>query len=145
MGLVFHPHQMQTLIEAAQETSKRFGYADTHQLHEALSKLPDGAPEFDYLITRITVGESFFFRDAVQMDFLRREYLPSVIQRRRRCGHRRLRVWSAAAAAGQELYSVAMLLRELLPDVDEWNLHLLGTDINAQSLHSAVEGHYSEW
>ena len=145
MGLVFHPHQLPMLIDAAQDTARHFRYADAQQLQNALSGLPLGAPEMDYLISRITVGESFFFRDGPQMDFLRREFLPTLIRRLRRQGKRTLRVWSAAAAAGQELYSVAMLLRELLPDVDEWNLHLLGTDINAESLRAAVEGSFSEW
>jgi chemotaxis protein methyltransferase CheR len=142
-GLVFHPHQLPLLIEAAAETARQFGHADVHQLAQVLSMLPDGAPELDQLIARVTVGESFFFRDAAQMDFLRSEFLPALIRRRQ--GHRSLRVWSAAVAAGQELYSVAMLLRELLPDIDSWNLHLRGTDINLQALRSAVEGRYPEW
>ena len=145
MGLVFHPHQLPTLIDATHETVQRFRYADARQLQHALTQLPDGAPELDYLISRITVGESFFFRDAAQMDFLRREFLPALIRRRRRQNDRTLRIWSAAAASGQEIYSIAMLLREQLHDLQEWNLHLLGTDINAQALHSAVEGRYSEW
>ena len=143
MGLVFHPHQINTLVSTARDAAERFGYADAEHLAQALPGLRDGAPLLEYLITRLTIGESFFFRDAAQMAFLRREYLPALIEQRR--FSRSLRIWSAAASSGQEIYSVAMLLRDLLPDVDRWNLHLVGTDINAESLHNAVEGHYQEW
>ena len=143
MGLVFHPHQINTLVITARDAAERFGYGDTERLAQALPGLRDGAPVLDYLITRLTIGESFFFRDAAQMAFLRQEYLPALIEQRR--VSRTLRIWSAAASSGQEIYSIAMLLRDLLPDVDRWNLHLVGTDINAESLHNAVEGHYQEW
>jgi len=144
IGLVFHPHQIDNLADTARAAAANFGYADTDALAAALAALDDGAPVLDYLISRLTVGESFFFRDAAQMDWLRQHFLPALIERRRH-GSRTLRIWSAAAASGQELYSIAMLLRELLPDVEDWNLHLIGTDINARSLQSAVEGYYPEW
>ena len=145
IGLVFHPHQVANLADTALAAAERFGYADTNELARALPGLADGAPELEYLISRLTVGESFFFRDAAQMNWLRLQYLPALIEQRRSEGRRTLRVWSAAAASGQELYSIAMLLVELLPDIGQWQLHLIGTDLNARSLQSAVEGHYQEW
>lgn len=143
IGLVFHPHQIHNLLEVAREAADRFGHGDPARLAEMLPGLSDGSPELEFLITRLTIGESFFFRDAAQMAFLRREYLPALIEQRR--VSRTLRIWSAAAAAGQELYSIAMMLDELLPDASRWNLHLVGTDLNADSLRDAVEGHYQEW
>jgi len=93
----------------------------------------------------ITIGESYFFRDDAQMAFLRDVFFPQLIQRRREQGDLKLRIWSAGCSSGQELYSLCIMLHELLPDIDRWHLHLLGTDINPDALSDAIRGRYSEW
>jgi chemotaxis protein methyltransferase CheR len=56
-----------------------------------------------------------------------------------------LRIWSAGCSSGEELYTMAIILSELLPDIDKWNLNFLGTDINVHMLQKALSGRYSEW
>src|SRR5205085_1716639 len=57
----------------------------------------------------------------------------------------RLRVWSAGCATGEEAYSLAILLEELLPDLAFWDVQILATDINRRSLARAQVGVYSPW
>ncbi len=102
-----------------------------------------GALEMDRLVNALTVGETHFLRDAGQFDALYHHVLPQLIERRRPV--RTLRLWSAGCASGEEPYSLAMMLRELLPDVDEWAITILGSDINTEALHRARTAVYGEW
>ena len=97
------------------------------------------------LIDIVTVGETYFFRNLDQFTALRTEVLPAIIERRRRAGSKQLRLWSAGCATGEEPYSLAILLRELLPDIDDWQIALLATDLNTTSLERARRGLYRSW
>ncbi|MDP2787625.1 MAG: CheR family methyltransferase [Pseudomonadota bacterium] len=144
-GIRLLDHQMDNLRRTVAEGRARFGHADETDYLTALHTARASSPEHEHLIAGITVGESYFFRDQAQMDWLREEYLPRLIARRREENNLYLRIWSAGCSDGQELYSLAMLLAELLPDLERWNLHLLGTDLNAAALSRALRGRYSEW
>ncbi|MBN2003891.1 MAG: hypothetical protein JXA21_11085 [Anaerolineae bacterium] len=105
---------------------------------------PDNGPlHRQRLVNALTIGESHFFRNANQFDVLYEQVLPEIIQRRRSL--RTLRIWSAGCSEGQEPYSIAMLLRDLLPDVNEWAITILATDINTESLDRARRAIYSDW
>ena len=102
-----------------------------------------GVLEMDRLINLVTVGETHFFRNQPQFNALYEHVLPELIARQRRA--RTLRIWSAGCASGEEPYSVAMLLRALLPDVDAWSIMILGTDINNEALARARRAVYGKW
>lgn len=144
-GIRIHDHQMDTLRRTVADGLSRFGHAGEADYLAALRATQASSPEHEHLIAGITVGESYFFRDQTQMAWLREDYLPRLIARRRAEKNLSLRIWSAGCSDGQELYSLAMLLADLLPDLEHWNLHLLGTDLNAVALARALRGRYSEW
>ena len=99
----------------------------------------------EILVNYITIGETYFFRDKNLFIYLRDILLPDLIQKRRRENKLYLRFWSAACSSGEEPYSLAMLLRYLLIDIDDWDIFLLATDINHNILNRAREGIYSRW
>jgi chemotaxis protein methyltransferase CheR len=68
------------------------------------------------IIDAITTNETSFFRDISPFDLLRHKIVPELIDRRARTGAARIRIWSAACSTGQELYSIAIMLKELLGD-----------------------------
>jgi len=103
----------------------------------------DGA-ELRYLVSRLTVGETYFFRNRPQVAALRDYIIPELIMEKMQ-KDRQLKIWSAGCSTGEEPYSVAMLLRELIPDMGKWSISLLATDINEQSLATAREGIYRDW
>ena len=111
--------------------------------HQLLQDPRAGALEVVRLVNALTVGETYFFRDAGQFDALYYQVLPRLIERRRPI--RSLRIWSAGCASGEEPYSIAMMLRQLMPDVDEWAITILGTDINDEALARAREAEYGDW
>ena len=96
------------------------------------------------IINEITTGETLFFRDASPFDLLRFKIIPEVIDRRARSNMRvPLRIWSAACSTGQEIYSIAIVLSELLGDLTRYDIRLLGTDISDQAVAKASAGIYN--
>jgi len=98
------------------------------------------------LIDRITTGETLFFRDQAPFELLAHKILPDLIDRRSRAsrgGTIPLRIWSAACSNGQEVYSIAMVLKELLGGLERYQIRLTGTDISDQAVATASRGVYN--
>ena len=100
---------------------------DLPTLLDRLRRTPVDADLWRPLIRAVTVGETYFFRNQAHFDVLRRHVLPGLIKERRAAGLLQMRIWSAGCASGEEPYSIAMLLDDLLPDRAQWNITLLGT------------------
>lgn len=96
------------------------------------------------LAGHLTVRETYFFRDKIHFEALRGYLLPGLIDARRK-SNRCLRIWSAGCATGEEPYSIAILLSKMIPDIEDWDITILATDINPIFLQKASEGLYSEW
>jgi chemotaxis protein methyltransferase CheR len=88
----------------------------------------------------MTVNETSFFRDLQPFEMMREVVVPALIKERKR--ERRLRLWSAASSTGQEAYSLAMLLVEHFPELSEWDVKIIGTDISRQVVDYAQRGRY---
>jgi chemotaxis protein methyltransferase CheR len=95
------------------------------------------------VVDAITNNETWFFRDGYPFDALREVVLPGLLAQRE--GQRALSIWSAGSSSGQEIYSIAMLLREDFPRLLSWEVSLLGTDISDAALARAIKGRYSQW
>ena len=96
------------------------------------------------IIEAITTNETSFFRDTAPFDLLRHKLIPDLIDRRSKSGGRiTLRIWSAACSTGQEAYSTAIVLKELLGDLSCYDIRILGTDISNKVVAQASYGEYS--
>ncbi len=143
-GIVIQEHQRNELRTTLQRAVARFGYAQADDYIRRLHACSKDSPEMEFLVANVTVGESYFFRDKGQMDFLRTGWLPQLLERGK--GRRgSIRVWSAGSSQGQEIYSLAIMLHEMIPELSQWNLQLRATDINAEALTAAVAARYSTW
>lgn len=131
--------ELARLVDAMLETA---GMNRVHDLLDTLSKRQTADPLWRQLIGAVTIGETYFFRDSAQCSALQNSVLPELINKRRASGFRHLSLWSAGCATGEEPYTLAILLRELIPDIAEWTFSLLGTDINQASLDFARHGVY---
>lgn len=85
-------------------------------------------------------GETSFFRDFTPFEMLRRSVLPKLIELKR--NDRELTVWSAASSTGQEAYSLAMILCEDFPELADWDVKIVATDISPSSKEYAANGCY---
>ncbi len=141
-GLRLPAYRHPELLRAASLLAREHTGGDVDALLERLDG-PGSHALLQRLAEAMTVGESYFFRDPVHFDLLRHELLPEILWRRRE--QRTLRMWSAACATGEEPYSLAILLHQLLPEADRWTWRLLGTDVDRQALAQAREGRYRPW
>ena len=144
LGIVVKASQLSDLQKIVTAACKDFNLSKNDYLQQLTSASID-SPVMKNLISSITIGETYFFRDQKQMQLLQQKLLPELIARKRQEADLSLRIWSAGCASGEELYSLIIMLDEMLPDIDAWHLHLLGTDINANVLQKALVGKYGEW
>mgnify|MGYP001131180088 CR=1 FL=1 len=99
--------------------------------------------EYTRLMNELTINVTQFFRDPDVYNRLWRNVLPDLVSAKKNMGSRTLRVWSAGCASGEEPYSIAVLLEEVLgEDARRWNVRILGSDFDDRSLASAKEGVY---
>ena len=99
--------------------------------------------EWNNFLILLTNTESYFFRDQDQFTLLRNHIFPELIQRKQT--NKTIRICSAGCSSGEEPYSLAILLKEILPDIEEWNLTIWGMDINQEALAKAKTGIYRPW
>ncbi len=97
------------------------------------------------VIDAVTTHETLWFRDSSPFEALKHKLVPELIDAKANSAFsQRLRIWSAACSTGQEPYSIAMTLAELIPDVHRWDVQILGTDISPGSIEQASRGLYNE-
>ena len=101
-----------------------------------------GMTERQQLLDAVTIQETHFFRNLPQIEALRRDVLPELLRRARNTG-RPLTIWSAGCSTGEEPYTIAMLLVEILQGTGPYPVRILGTDVSAAALDVARAGVYS--
>ncbi len=101
------------------------------------------------IVDAISTNETLFFRDTDPFELLKHKILPELIDLRSARGSSILpvpiRIWSAACSTGQEVYSIAIVLKELLPDMGKYKIKLLGTDISDNAVKQASYGSYNKF
>ncbi|MEA3028383.1 MAG: chemotaxis protein methyltransferase CheR, partial [Alphaproteobacteria bacterium] len=104
---------------------------------------PDSEPLIVEVVEAMTTNESFFFRDKVPFEHFRDSIMPALLSSR--AANRRIRIWCAAAATGQEPYSLAISLREMGKDLRGWKVEIVATDLSTEVLEKAKSGVYSQF
>ncbi|MBI4042190.1 MAG: chemotaxis protein CheR [Deltaproteobacteria bacterium] len=143
MGLSFPPERWPDLERGIVSAAKEFGFKDVLSCMKWLRSASISRREIETLACHLTVGETFFFREKESFEILEQEILPRLIRDRNL--EKRLRIWSAGCSTGEEPYSIAISLMRTFPDIHDWNITLLATDINSNALKKAAKGVYSEW
>jgi chemotaxis protein methyltransferase CheR len=141
LGLSYSDDKLDFLANVAEKRREANGCASFKQYLEFLAAPGRGVPELRALAEELTVTETFFFRNADHF----RALTASVRDAARTRGQRRLRILSAGCASGEEPYSLAMSLREAIPELSRWDVRILAIDINRAMLAKAARGSYSSW
>jgi chemotaxis protein methyltransferase CheR len=94
------------------------------------------------IVEAMVTSETLFFRDHHPFEALRKTVIPDLIARRQT--EKRINIWCAASASGQEPYSVAILLREHFPELSGWHVFLLASDLSRDMLARSREARYSQ-
>ena len=136
-GLEFSPNRFDSAEAGIRRAMGRAGASD---VADYLRLLQGERIADDDLIAELTVGETYFYRDPAQFEFVRDTILPEL--RRGKGADPTLRAWSAGCASGEEAYSLAILLTEQGLAA---RAQILGTDISRSALRQARAGTYRQW
>jgi chemotaxis protein methyltransferase CheR len=139
-GLVHDESRRDSLTFAVAGRMEAIG-ATSVAVYLAMLSGPGGAPERQQLIDVVTIQETHFFRNPPQIRALRQHVLPELI-RRSTALNRPLTIWSAGCSTGEEPYSLAMLVRELMPMATREHVRIVGSDVSATALSFADAGRY---
>lgn len=138
-GLSFEESRRESLAFCVADRMRETHCSDVAS-YLALLTGPDAGAERQALLDEVTIPETHFFRNPPQIRALRAQVMPELL--RQAAGSKRLRIWSAGCATGEEAYSVAMLVRELLPVNSGWDVKILATDVSTRALAAAAQGTY---
>jgi len=140
-GIVLEPGKEYLLESRLSPVARREGFTSLQALMVHLRTQPCNGLH-QRVVEAMTTNETSFFRDFHPFEALRQEIIPQLMVKR--SSERRLRIWCGACACGQEPYSIAMLLRDQVPDLDAWLLQIIATDLSTAMLERAQRGRYSQ-
>ncbi len=134
------------LIESRLERFLKSEHCKSYsELARRVQSMPGSALQTEF-IDAITTNETLFFRDRAPYEALQHKLIPELIDARAHSVFpRRLKIWSAACSTGQEPYSIAMTMRELIPDIDKWDITIFATDISDAAIRTASRGFYTAY
>ena len=151
IGLQIRPQDRSAL---SQKLLTRMNFAkipDPEKYYQLLTETSfQSKNEWRELVLVLTTIESYFMRDQGQFSMLKKTIFPKLIKQKRNL-HKTLgtqptlRIWSAGCSTGEEAYSLAIILKELIADWEQWKILILGTDINEKVIEKAQQGVYSPW
>src|SRR5438105_1440757 len=124
--------------------SRRMAVTHCSTMHDYLDYLKANPQEVGELVKAFLINVTQFFRDSDAFTYLKSQILPKLIARGLERDHT-LRVWAAGCATGEEAYSLAMLITELLgPQLSQWSIKIFATDVDEAAINFARRGLYSE-
>jgi chemotaxis protein methyltransferase CheR len=144
MGLNFPQDRWNDLAHGLAKTAAGLGYDEPRAFIADLVTGSFGQREMQALASHLTIPETHFFRSPETFAMLQNQLLPELIAAQRN-GARRLRIWSAGCATGPEPYSLAILISRLIPDLADWDVSIVATDINPDAFAIARTGEYTQW
>lgn len=148
-GLYFKDHDMKDLEEVIAVRTQACGFDSAVSYYSYLTTSDKREDELRELLNRLTINHTYFFRNEQQFEALRKKVLPDVLDRRSTAAaggteKPKLRIWSAGCSTGEEAYSIAMIVRDMLIDVSAWDIQIIATDASTEALEKARKGIYSK-
>lgn len=134
--------QREYLMEARLSTvAQREGFGSVSELLARVRA--GGSSQLQWkVVEAMTTNETSFFRDVKPFEALRQVIIPYLIKARQ--AERKLTIWCAACSSGQEPYTISMLLREHFPELQNWKVSILATDIATDMLEKSKNGRYTQ-
>lgn len=143
-GLKYTSKQEYNLFQRLRLAAKNIGYSNTIEFVQDIISCKLDLDQHKILANLLTIGETYFFRENKGFNYIKNVYLPNLIKERYG-KNQQIRIWSAGCATGEEPYSIAILIHQLIPNITNWNISILATDINTDFIEKAKIGIYSKW
>lgn len=156
-GLYFRDYDLRSLEDAVTARMQSCGFDSALAYHNYLTTSEKKEDEFRELLNLLIVNHTYFFRNEPHFRALREKVLPEIIKNKRAerhllgdrkgiqsSGKPKIRIWSAGCSTGEEPYSIAMVIRDLMGDLDEWDVEIYATDVSTHALEKAKTGVYGK-
>lgn len=139
LPLDFSDYKQSTILR---RIKRRAAYNNFEQLENYLEFAKGNPKEIEALANDFLISVTAFFRDPEAFDFLEKQVLPAIVSNL--APRQEIRVWVTGCATGEEAYSMAMLVRELLGEkIKDHEVKIFGTDIDGAALAHAGKGVYT--
>lgn len=144
---IYYQDNKKYLMESRLQKRIKFLGLDSFEKYLSYIQSAKGvAEEQKYLYEAITINETFFFRNQPQLEALISKVIPEVIKIKQKTGNRKIKIWSAASSSGEEPYSVAMIVDDLIKQTyPQFDYEIVGTDISQAVINTAKKGVYKEY
>ncbi|WP_243366498.1 CheR family methyltransferase [Fundidesulfovibrio soli] len=107
---------------------------------------PSKKQELSKLFEVVTTNETSFYRNPPQLAVFQNNVLPEVLEKQRKLGARKLRIWSAGCSTGEEPYTIAIILHEVLKsEINSWDIRITANDLSEAVLAAARNGVYNDY
>jgi chemotaxis protein methyltransferase CheR len=140
-AIVLEPGKEYLVESRLVPVARDHGVESLAELVDTLRARPSSAL-LEQVVEAMTTNETSFFRDVRPFEAFRSVVMPSVLEQRGT--ERTLTIWCAASSSGQEPYSVALLLAEHFPELADWDVHILATDLSREMVERTQAGAYSQ-
>jgi chemotaxis protein methyltransferase CheR len=139
-GITFTPANRSILESRLKE---RLREKKLDSVKDYFSTISSNKEELKSFLDAITTNLTRFFRNQAHFDALEKHVIPELINNIRKGGAgNTIKIWSAGCSTGEEPYTIAMLLNEVLPS--SWKFEVLASDLSLKCLMTAKEGFYAD-
>ncbi|MFA3783827.1 protein-glutamate O-methyltransferase CheR [Melioribacteraceae bacterium 4301-Me] len=145
-GIYFQDNKKYLLESRLLRRINYLGLNSFEEYYDYLNNSLNYSKEITHLYEAITINETFFFRNQPQFDSLVSSIIPELVEYKSSLGDKKIRIWSAASSTGEEAYTIAMVILELVkPKFPHFTFEIIGTDINKAVIEAAKKGVYREY
>ena len=140
-GVVIPPEKRDFAIMRIRDCAKKANFGTEAILIEHL-RSSNYSRLHRQLIEELVDDETHFFRDFPVFKFMRHTAIPAILERHDT--DKKLTIWCGACSSGQEAYSISIMAKEAIPQLKDWKVRIVGSDMSRRLLDKAGEGIYSQ-
>lgn len=140
-AIVLEPSKTYLVESRLSPVARANGLSSIDELVDLLRR-PGSTKLTQAVVEAMTTNETSFFRDLHPFDALKTHIIPDLMAKR--AGERTINIWSNACSSGQEVYTIAMLIKDNFPELGGWKVRLMASDLSTQILDKAREGVFNQ-
>ncbi|HOM28149.1 MAG TPA: protein-glutamate O-methyltransferase CheR [Deltaproteobacteria bacterium] len=144
-GIFFADNRKDQLASRLAFRLKANNLSDFEKYYYLLKYDQNAARELRALFDSVTTNETSFFRSPPQIQAFQDKVLPEIMAAKERRGEKTLRLWSAGCSTGEEPYTMAIVLSQVMNGRRDWDVKVVASDISEKALRSAKEAVYGEY
>lgn len=142
-GIHLKPEKKDFLQNRVNQRMRATGIKSYYRYYKLITgEGADYKSELLALLDALTINETSFYRNKPQLDLFQNIVLPELLHRKRAKNDFSLKFWSAGCSMGQEPYTIAMILNDVMTDIKGWKVNILASDLSLTVLEAAQQGIY---